>query len=114
VSNGLDLLTTVCDYAGIIAQSDPRGRSLKPLFEGKKVEWRKTLAVEGEISRMVVHEDGYKYVRYDAVGDEERLMDLNTDPYEKTHFTNKESHAQILTELRKAFDNDWFPELSRQ
>jgi len=114
VSNGLDLLPTVCDYAGIKAQSDPRGRSLKPLFEGKKVEWRKTLAVEGEISRMVVHEDGYKYVRYDAVGDEERLMDLNTDPYEKTHFTNKESHAQILTELRKAFDNDWFPELSRQ
>lgn len=114
VSNGLDLLPTVCDYAGINAQSDPRGRSLKPLFEGKEVDWRKTLAVEGEISRMVVSKDGYKYVRYDAVGNEERLMDLNIDPYEKTHFTNKESHTQILNELREAFDNDWFPELSRQ
>ena len=108
VSNGLDLLPTVCDYAGIEAQADTRGRSLKPLFEGKEVEWRKTLGVEGEISRMVVNEDGYKYVRYDAVGDEERLMDLNMDPFEKTHFTKDTSHAQILTNLRKAFDEEWF------
>ena len=111
VSNGLDLLPTVCDYAGIKAQADPRGRSLKPLFEGKNVQWRKTLAVEGEISRMVVSEEGYKYVRYDAVGNEERLMDLNKDPYEKTHFTNKESHQSVLAKLRKAFDEEWFPDL---
>ena len=114
VSNGLDLLPTVCDYAGVKAQADPRGRSLKPLFEGKEVEWRKTLAVEGQISRMVVSEDGYKYVRYDAVGHEERLMDLNIDPYERTHFTNKESHAQILSELRKEFDEYWFPGLDKK
>jgi len=63
---------------------------------------------------MVVSEDGYKYVRNDAVGHEERLMDLNIEPYEKTHFTNSKSHEQILTELREAFDYDWFPELSRQ
>lgn len=111
VSNGLDLLPTVCDYAGIMVQVDPRGKSLKPLFEGKEVEWRKTLGVEGEISRMVVSEDGYKYVKYDAVGDEERLMDLNIDPFEKTHFTNKTSHVQTLSNLRKAFDEEWFPDL---
>ena len=34
ISNGLDLLPTVCDYAGIAGKSDPRGRSLRPLFEG--------------------------------------------------------------------------------
>jgi choline-sulfatase len=109
VSNGLDLLPTVCDYAGVQAQADPRGRSLRPLFEGEEVEWRKTLGVEGEISRMVVSEDGYKYVKYDAVGTEERLMDLNVDPYEKTHFTNKTSHSKILSDLRKAFEVEWFP-----
>ncbi len=111
VSNGLDLLPTVCDYAGIKAQADPRGRSLKPLFEGHKIEWRKTLGVEGEISRMVVNNDGYKYVRYDAVGTEERLMDLNKDPFETTHFTNDESHAKILSKLQKEFDEEWFPDL---
>lgn len=111
VSNGLDLLPTVCDYAGIEALADPRGRSLKPLFEGKKTEWRKTLAVEGEVSRMVIDESGYKYVRYDAVGIEERLMDLNKDPYETTHFTNDESYTEILNGLQKSFDDEWFPNL---
>ncbi len=112
VSNGLDLLPTVCDYAGIKGQSDARGRSLKPLFEGKKVEWRQTLGVEGEVSRMVVNADGYKYVRYDAAGREERLMDLNKDPFEKTHFTNSAAHQDILGELQKSFDEEWFPGLT--
>jgi arylsulfatase A-like enzyme len=111
VSNGLDLLPTVCDYAGIKGEADPRGRSLRPLFEGKDVAWRKTLGVEGEISRMVVNEGGYKYVRYDAVGTEERLMDLNKDPYETTHFTDADSHSQILSKLQKAFEEEWFPNL---
>ena len=111
VSNGLDLLPTVCDYAGIKAQADRRGRSLKPLFEGKEVEWRKTLGVETEIGRMVVSEDGYKYIRYDAVGIEERLMDLNKDPYEITHFTYEESYSAQLSRLRKAFAEEWFPDV---
>lgn len=111
VSNGLDLLPTVCDYAGLNVKSDPRGRSLRPLFEGKETVWRNTLGVEGEISRMVVSQDGYKYVRYDAVGNEERLMDLNTDPWETTHFTNQKSHVVKLKELKKEFDEVWFPNL---
>tara|TARA_R110001592_G_scaffold363111_1_gene680538 strand:+ start:12989 stop:13636 length:648 start_codon:yes stop_codon:yes gene_type:complete len=111
VSNGLDLLPTVCDYAGIKGLSDPRGISLKPLFEGDKIASRKALGVESEIGRMVVSEDGFKYVRYDAVGTEERLMDLNTDPYEKTHVKNEQSYSEVLSRLRKSFDEEWFPNL---
>ncbi len=111
VSNGLDLLPTVCDYAGIKGQSDPRGRSLKPLFEGKNTEWRKTLGVESEIGRMVVDEEGYKYIKYDAVGVEEQLMDLNKDPFETKHFTNNKRHSEILSKLRKSFEEEWFPNL---
>lgn len=41
VSTGLDFLPTAADYAGNPnAKADPRGRSLRPLFEGKKVAWR--------------------------------------------------------------------------
>lgn len=110
VSNGLDLLPTVCDYAGIKGQSDLRGRSLKPLFEGKDIDWRKTLGVESEIGRMVVDEEGYKYIRYDAVGKEERLLDLNQDPYETRHYTASKIHSEVLTKLRKSFDEEWFPD----
>jgi arylsulfatase A-like enzyme len=111
VSNGLDLLPTVCDYAGIKAEADPRGRSLRPLFGGKDTDWRKTLGVESEIGRMVVDEEGYKYIKYDAVGVEEQLMDLNKDPFETIHFTNNKTHSEILSKLRKSFEDEWFPNL---
>ncbi len=109
VSNGLDLLPTVCDYAGVMGSSDPRGRSLRPLFEGKPAGWRKTLGVESEIGRMVVSEDKLKYIRYDAEGIEEQLLDLNKDPFETQHFTNDPEYAARFAELKKAFDNEWFP-----
>lgn len=111
VSNGLDLLPTICDYAGINGQSDPRGISLRSLFEGNNVTSRKTLGIESEIGKMVVSEDGFKYVRYDVIGIEERLMDLNIDPYEKTHVTNNKSYSKELLRLRKSFNQEWFPNL---
>lgn len=109
VSNCLDLLPTVCDYAGIKGTADERGRSLRPLFEGKKTEWRRTLGAEGEICRMVIDADKYKYVEYDIYEDiEEQLFDLNLDPYETKHFTDDPKYASKLTELRKEF-GEWFP-----
>jgi arylsulfatase A-like enzyme len=109
VSNGLDLLPTVCDYAGIKGVSDVRGKSLRPLFEGKDVKWRDTLGVESEIGRMVVNKDKLKYIKYDAEGVEEQLLDLNSNPYETTHFTNDPKYALKLARLRKSFDSKWFP-----
>jgi len=108
VSNGLDLLPTVCDYAGIEGVADPRGKSLRPLFEGKDVDWRNTLGVESEIGRMVVDREGFKYIRYDAAGFEEQLLDLNADPFETRHFTKDPGYAVKLEELRKSYENEWF------
>jgi arylsulfatase A-like enzyme len=109
VSNGLDLLPTVCDYAGVNGVSDPRGKSLRPLFEGKDVKWRDTLGVENEIGHMVVSQDKLKYIRYDAVGKEERLLDLKKDPHETAYFTDDPQYASRLAKLQKSFENEWFP-----
>ena len=111
VSNGLDLLPTVCDFAGTAGQSDPRGRSLRPLMEGREIEWRQTLGVESEIGRMVVGNDGLKYIRYDVAGVEERLHDLNHDPYEMTHFTKDSAYQEQLGYLRDEFAKVWFPNI---
>jgi arylsulfatase A-like enzyme len=109
VSNGLDLLPTFCDYAGMLCLSDSRGRSLRPLLEGRDVHWRQTLGVDSQIGSMVVSEDGYKYTRYDFDGVEEQLLDLNKDPHEKTHFTNSKEHKGKLDKMRNAFQDEWFP-----
>ncbi|MDN3687424.1 sulfatase family protein [Cyclobacterium jeungdonense] len=111
VSVGLDVLPTLADYAGIAAVTDPRGSSLRPLFEGEKVDWRESLGIEGEISRAVILEDGLKYIRYDAAGFEERLMDLKEDPYETTHFTYDSAYRDRLQKIRREFEDNWFPDL---
>ncbi|WP_238474642.1 sulfatase [Maribacter algarum] len=110
VSNGLDLLPTICDYAGIIGVSDPRGKSLRPLLEGNKVNWRETLGVESEIGKMVINKNGLKYVRYDLAGFEEQLLDLKEDPFETIHFTNNPKYRQPLDELRTIYEMEWFSE----
>ncbi|SOE23017.1 Arylsulfatase A [Spirosomataceae bacterium TFI 002] len=109
ISNGLDFLPTLCDYMDVEGMSDPRGMSLRPLFEGKSTKWRKNLGVESEIGKMVVSEDGFKYIRYDFAGNEEQLLDLNLDPFETTHFTDSQNHKGKLEELKKIYDTTWFP-----
>ena len=113
VSNGLDLLPTVCDYAGIDGKSDPRGRSLRPLFEGNRENWRETLGVESEVGRMVVSEDGFKYIEYDLAGMEKQLLDLNLDPHETKHFTDSPAHQKKIEQLHENFKTVWFPHPGR-
>ena len=110
ISNGLDLLPTVCDYAGIKGVADPRGRSLRQLFENKPVEWRKTLGVECMIGRMIVSEDRFKYIKYDVEETKEHLLNLNEDPYETKHFTDDPRFAERLKELKAEYEQEWFPE----
>ena len=40
---------------------------------------------------------------------EERLHDLNIDPYETRHFTDDPDYSDQLAELRGAFEAEWFP-----
>jgi choline-sulfatase len=109
VSNGLDLLPTICDYAGTEGLADIRGKSLRKLFENEKTSWRKTLGVESGIGQMIVDDEGFKYIRYDVSGIEEQLLDMNKDPYETTHFTDSIGYAPKLSSMRKIFETEWFP-----
>jgi len=115
VSTGLDFLPTAADYAGKPnATADPRGRSLRPLFEGKEVDWRVTLGVESEIGWMVVDSRGHKLIEYDmAETIETQLLDLKADPYETRHFPRDGGNAKTWAQLEKAL-NEWFPEALRR
>jgi len=107
VSNGLDLLPTVCDYAGVEPPEGLRGRSLRPLAEGRKpADWREHLAVEDEIGRMVLT-TRYKYMLHDRGSSREQLLDLELDPGETRNFAGEASHAEALASLRR-FYRQWF------
>jgi choline-sulfatase len=50
VSNGLDLIPTLCDFAGIPKPASLRGYSVRPLVEGRGVpQWRDCLVVENHL-----------------------------------------------------------------
>jgi choline-sulfatase len=110
VSNGLDLLPTVLDYAGVPgSKGDPRGLSVRPLVEGKTVPWREDLGVETTYGRMVMN-DRFKYIEYDIDRNiEVRLRDMQSDPFEKTHFTENPERVPDLAKMKTAFKR-WFPE----
>ena len=82
VSNGLDLLPTICDYAGAPLPDGLHGRTLRPLAEGRPSDsWRLSLPIESAIGRVIVTER-FKYAVYDLSTYGERLIDLLEDPGE--------------------------------
>ena len=102
VSNGLDLLPTLCDLAGVKPPEGLPGRSLKPLLGGREPSsWRRHLMIETQFSHGVT--DGrYKYTLFDASGPEELLCDLQTDPGEMENLAGRKQYADILRRMRKA------------
>jgi len=103
VSNGLDLVPTFCDYAGVEAPSDLAGRSLLPLVQGTAPQrWRDALLVESEIGCMV-RTDRYKYVLCDEGENREQLIDLKGDPFETRNAVRDADKVGVLAEHRKLF-----------
>jgi choline-sulfatase len=103
VSNGLDILPTLCDYAGIKTPKDINGLSLRPIVERKKLKnWRTVLPVESEIGRMLVS-NRYKYIRYNKGENKEQLVDLIIDPGETKNFLRDPKYTNVIRKYRCLF-----------
>jgi choline-sulfatase len=98
---GLDIMPTLCDYAGIKPPKNMRGKSLKPLLEGKSVSWHEYIVTEMPSNRArMVRSQRYKYANYfeDPV---EMLFDMVNDPGETRNLSADPAHAGVLLEHRK-------------
>ena len=103
VSNGLDLIPTLCDYAGIQPPKDLTGLSLRGLAEGRPPKtWREDLLVEHQNAYMVTT-GRHKYCLFDKGARREMLVDLKTDPGEMKNLAADPAHAheKILQDHRK-------------
>lgn len=105
VSNGLDLIPTICDYAGIVhPENDLEGMSLRPLAAGTEPEnWRKALKVESETGNAIISGD-YKYALYFEGRNREQLYDLRNDPGEMRNFVNDRDKHQVVRDIREEFE----------
>ena len=98
-----DIFPTICDYVGIKPSPHQRGRSLRPLLEGKNVRWRSMVACElgsNDVFARMIRTDRYKYVKYfkDPV---EQLFDMKADPGEVKNLAMQAKFADELKSHRK-------------
>jgi len=106
VSTGLDILPTICDYAGVKQPKHLLGMSLRPLAEGKRfVNWRTYVSSENHYTRMI-RSQRFKYCSYDDAGSKESLVDMENDPGEMRNLVDDPKFQKVLSEHRRLLA-DW-------
>lgn len=115
----IDLAPTMLDYTGIKQPERMQGKSLKPLMEGVKQDWRKEFLYEHLMNLdkkgwyvYIPQTEGivterYKYMRYFVNNDflnpvYEELFDLKKDPYEKNNLVCEKE--LLVKKMRKRVD----------
>ena len=106
VATGLDILPTLCDYAGVAVPKSLLGRSLRPIAEGKPAgDWRPYVASENRWGRMI-RSERFKYCVYDSGTNRESLVDMKNDPGEMKNLASDPEYKEALAQHRRHL-NDW-------
>jgi arylsulfatase A-like enzyme len=109
VSNGLDVLPTLCDYARVPAPEYLLGRSLRPVAEkGKDNSRRPYVVAENNTGRML-RTARFKYCVYKEGKIRESLVDLAKDPGEMNNLAGQKGFEKHLNKHRE-FMQKWITE----
>ena len=106
----VDIAPTILDLAGLPIPQEIQGRSLVPVIDGSKVDWRQEILTEHlwdlpEIPQSeAVRSEQWKYIRYPQHPEFEELYDLRNDPIEKNNLVFDKRHSEIRAKLIKACD----------
>jgi choline-sulfatase len=107
VSTGLDLIPTLCEFAGIPVPTELPGRGVRALAEGRVAnDWRKTLVIENTHTR-ILHMGRSKYVICHAGENREQFVDLDKDPGEMKNMAADPAYKTQVEQGRKALQ-EWY------
>ncbi len=109
VTNGLDVLPTVCDFAGIPVPEYLLGRSLRPLAEGSGDNARRPYVVAENNTGRMLRTSRFKYCVYHSGENRESLVDLQRDPGEMRNLAGIPEYKDILNRHR-SFLLEWIAE----
>jgi arylsulfatase A-like enzyme len=131
VSNALvmnvDFAPTILDLAGVDVPNAMQGESLRPVLEGREVDWRKSVYYAYYENSWVLHGQGddamaepyqyftphrigphrgvrteqYKLIEYYGEGDYWEMFDLKSDPNELKNVYCDPHYSEIVTELKR-------------
>jgi arylsulfatase A-like enzyme len=109
--SGLDLMSTLCDYAGIEAPPGAMGLSLRPLLEGRPMPWRDYLVCDWKAEGKIVRTPQYKLVTYGGEP-QVQLFDLQQDPWEMTNLASEARFAATIKTHQRRLQ-EWESRLER-
>ncbi len=109
VSNGLDVVPTLCDYAGVSAPEYLLGRSLRPVAENQKDNSRRPFIVAENNTGRMLRTARFKYCVYKEGGIRESLVDLVKDPGEMNNLAGQAGFEKHLNKHRE-FMQKWIAE----
>lgn len=97
--SGVDLFPTVCDYARITPPPEMRGYSLRPLAEGRDLEWREFVVAHASGGGTMLRTDSYKLITYenDPVI---QIFDMEADPWETRNLAEDPDSGPLSRELQ--------------
>jgi arylsulfatase A-like enzyme len=109
-----DIAPTLIELAGGKPGPQIQGRSLLPLFAGKRTGWRKSFLAEYwaenaypwliGMSYRAVRTDRHKYIRWinrSRNGELDELYDLEKDPYELANVVQRPAYRAVREKLRR-------------
>ena len=105
--SGLDLLPTLCDYAGIAPPSDIDGQSIRPVVDRPELPGRASVVTqlqafmsdETKKGRMI-RTASHKYIAFSHGERSEMLFDLETDPGETRNLAYEPGYQEALSTHR--------------
>ncbi|MEO2045888.1 MAG: sulfatase/phosphatase domain-containing protein [Pirellulales bacterium] len=96
ISSGLDILPTLCSYAGVDVPKNLLGKSLRPIVEGNPVKtWREYVVTENHTCRML-RSRRFKYCIYWDGELRESLVDMRNDPGEMKDLVSTPEYKTAL------------------
>ncbi len=115
VNTGIDILPTICDFAGLGKPNGLSGRSLWPIALGQAVDsWRDYVVVQNHMIQggpvdgikptlrgRMVRTDRFKYCVYDYGDQRESLVDMQTDPLETKNLACEKEYRDVLVQHRE-------------
>ena len=114
INNGIDLMPTVCDFAGVEIPKHCTGKSIRAVAESGKAdtplhdyvvtetEFAQTAGTKG----WMVRTKDYKYVVYESGLNREQLYDMRNDRGEMCNLAIERHHHDVLVEHRRML-SEW-------
>lgn len=117
INNGIDIMPTICDYAGVKAPVKCRGVSLRSIAEGRKPQKRREyvacsthfvqdLKKDGkpiDLQGRMIRTKDFKYYVFDQGKQPEMLIDMKNDPGEMRNLVGDPEYSAVLEAHRRIF-----------